>query len=237
MFATLTNLIHRQHHFCNRFPAIDDTVGIDKMPTGSTLSPRIVLKHITDLGNQSFWIVGYMCKGGSLALLFLEDYTEPSSLKICTIDKLHIANMAIQFDAIEFSDRFLRHEDLYRLRFVSTSEEAYIKPNIIFRLTGSAEWLPEFDQDVLQTTEHHPKDVGPISPSYGVFNSRVTLLCGKAGCRNTGFDAMANHRVIVVDTGVPGTLTLITRTDLSTKLIRIRVKTLLQQSIKFAQQA
>ena len=43
-------------------PAIDTAVGTGYMPTGSTLLPRVVLKHSKDLDNKKFWIVGDLCK-------------------------------------------------------------------------------------------------------------------------------------------------------------------------------
>lgn len=148
-------------------PAVDATVGTGSMPTGSTLSAGVVLKHSDDLDNMSLWIVGDIREGGSLVSLFLADRSAPSNLARTNIDDLHITNVTIQFYTIQNGAGTLKHHDIYRRKCVHAGEGAYITSNAIFRIAGSAEQLPHFDGDIFRRTEHRSSHVASISSSFG----------------------------------------------------------------------
>ena len=216
-------------------PAVDAAVGAGKMPTGSILSPGIVLKHVTDLENLSWWVVVELCAGGSLATLRLVDTGVPSNLKRTSITNLHVANVAIQFYAVEKGEEFLRHHDLYRLRFVLAGEGAAINDRAVFRVAGGRERSPQYNQRLFRRTERRPKDVESITPSYGELRSRSKLLFGQPGRRSGTSAAVGNFHLVIIDTGAPGALTVTARTGLDPTGFQIRIATILEQFVRLGE--
>ena len=216
-------------------PAVDAAVGTGKMPTGSILSPGIVLKHVTDLGNLSWWVVDELCAGGSVANLRLVDTGVPSRLKRTSINNLHVANIAIQFYAVENGAEYLRHRDLYRLKFVLAGKGAAINTRTVFRVAGGRERSPQYNQRLFRRTERRPKDVDSIAPSYGELKSRSKLLLGHPGRRSGTSAAVGNFYLVIVDTGAPGALTVTARTGLDPTGFQIRISTIFEHFVRLGE--